>query len=472
MEDTGDFISTGQEALKSVANETGKWNWALVGADPDELPLAGGGSGGVAEMEQCLEALGDAVLGGLLRVQFGQNNGDALSSKWVMVFVTIEDNTALSAVQRGKAVARRPCMEKAIRQYCTVFQGCMQITHVEDFTHDAVVARIKSSAIIDGAVVVPFYEPPPPIEEMLEILGEEEEATAEEEDGRERVETVEYVRHTVIVPPEEEALGGVAEEERPAEEAAPEVTGGYAEAAEPDSAQTKARLRAVEASKAMEAMMAAEHKAAAAAPEADGAADKEVPKAYVKGDSVDIFSESEKKWFTDGVIEDVKDEASVTPEGKELPKGCAKIVYSNGQRGKWLHPDVLYNKNVVQASIKPTRFKGFLKKETHNLLSEWHVRYFELRNGYLSWWITVEDGKKGSKPQCTLELVGLELKVAASSALISIRTASSRGVVYNFDAKTGPGQNTIEEWVAAFKQHAAFANRMFKFKQSGGLKKK
>merc|ERR1711966_643634 len=118
---------------------------------------------------------------------------------------------------------------------------------------------------------------------------------------------------------------------------------------------------------------------------------------------------------------------------------------------------------VVKPSIKPPSFLGKMKKETHNILTEWHVRHFELQDGFLTWWITAEDAVAGAKPQCSLELVGLQMKSSDKSSKISIRTASSRGVVYNFDAHTGAkpadppveGSHQLGEWVAVLKQHAA-----------------
>jgi len=455
-------ISTGIEALHSVAKEAGLWNWVLVGADPKALPLAGGGSGGVEEMSACLTALGDAVLGGLLRVEFCKKASKQFTSKWVMVFITLDGENTMSAVLRGKANAKRGCMEKAIGEYCKVVSGTMQITHLEDFALDSVIALVKKSAIIDGEYVRPEYFPPEPIDEeaLREGAPDEPVAEAPAADATETCEFVESVPQSAA--PEEEEEVAEDEEEKAVEAAVVQVEDlpeAPAEASEDAAAAASQEAASQEATGGYVKTDAPE--AAASKPkrrEGDGW--------FKQGDFVDIFSESEKKWFTDGVIEEIRWETSTTPDGKTLPEGCAKVVYSNGQRGKWLHPDVLYNKNVVQASIKPTSFKGFLKKETHNILSEWHVRYFELRNGYLSWWITVDDAKKGVKPQCTLELVGLELKVATSSALLSIRTASSRGVVYNFDAKTGPLQSPIDDWLAAFKQHAAFANRMYKFKRN------
>merc|ERR1712098_834750 len=120
------------------------------------------------------------------------------------------------------------------------------------------------------------------------------------------------------------------------------------------------------------------------------------------------------------------------------------------------HPDPMNDLEAVKPSARPKPFSGVLQEETHNLLSEWHVRFFELKDGNLTWWITQEDQKNNAKPQCCLSLVGLMMKVATSSTRFAIRTVSSKGVVYNFDCNTGTGAKPLVQWVQALKQHSAF----------------
>lgn len=63
-------LFSGKEALREVAKEDGTWNWALVGPKPNELPLRGGGAGGVEEMRGPVSLLANAQAFGLLRVNF------------------------------------------------------------------------------------------------------------------------------------------------------------------------------------------------------------------------------------------------------------------------------------------------------------------------------------------------------------------------------------------------------------------
>jgi hypothetical protein len=464
------FFETGREALKDVTNKNGAWNWVLLGPDEKELPLAGGGSGFVDEMRECLSVYGDAVVFGLLKLTFNKNNlqdgdgqGEVRTFKWVMVFATLDEGSTMSAVQRGKALSKKPAMEKVLKEVATI--SCiMEITEPDDLTIDEVVARVKKVSVLDGELMVPevkaFSRPEgagskadapqeEPQVEMIEEVYEPGESTAPEPPPAPEPEKQE--EPTTVT---EEPISTPAEEPPKEEAPAPEATTSSPPEPAPEEAP-KVETKAEEASPPP-------------APTPDPAPPAPTTKklGFKVGDLVDIWSHTEGKWFTDGIIEEVRETASSTHEGKPLPAGCGKIVYNAGSRGKWLQPEALNDRQIVKPSIRPTTFTGFLKKETHNILSEWHVRYFELKDGYLTWWITLEDARTGVKPQTSLELVGLQMKAPAQSAKFSIRTASSKGVVYNFDAATGTGYHTVEEWAANLRQHAAYANRMHKFRST------
>jgi outer membrane biosynthesis protein TonB len=463
------FFETGREALKDVTDKKGTWNWVLLGADENELPLAGGGSGFVDEMRECLQTIGDAVVFGMLKLTFNKNNlqdggnqGEVQTFKWVMVFATLDEGSTMSAVQRGKALSKKPAMEKVLKGFATV-TCILEITEAADLTLDVVVQRVKKVSVLDGELMVPEIvsraspqasskaDAPPQVEEVEmieEVYEESPESHAPEEPPAPSSETPAVETTTEPAKDESEPAPSPTEEEPKEEEKAeapPETT-----QPDPTPEEPKAETKPDEA------------------PKTEASAEK---KTGVKvGDLVDIGSHTEGKWFTDGIIEEVRVNASTTHEGKPLPAGCGKIVYNAGSRGKWLQPEALNDRSVVKPSIRPTTFTGFLKKETHNILSEWHVRYFELKDGYLTWWITLEDARTGVKPQTSLELVGLQMKAPAQSSKFSIRTASSKGVVYNFDAATGAGYHPVEEWAANLRQHAAYANRMYKFRQAAGMK--
>lgn len=189
-------------------------------------------------------------------------------------------------------------------------------------------------------------------------------------------------------------------------------------------------------------------------------------KEYVKGDMVDIWSHSDGKWFTDGVIEEIRHSSSFAADGKPLSPGSAKIIYSNGIKGKWLQPKDLMDRKLVKPSIKPRLFTGFLKTETHSVVEDWQVRYCELFEGKLTWWKSAEDARFNAKPQRILDLAGLQLKTPPESLQFSIRTSSSNGDVFTFDTNVEGCHKKVAEWFAALKQHASYANRMMKFRSA------
>lgn len=432
------FLS-GADALRSVGSPDGSWNWVLVGADPQGLPLAGGGSGFVDEMRECLSAHGDAVLFGLIRLTFrkGENQGEGLSGKWVLVFATLDEESSMSAVARGKAIGKRPEMEKVIAEYAHVVD-VMAVTSASELTVDNVVERVKKVSILDGELVVPVCEAPPVI--APRVITEVHDP-AEEPSPTQPSEASEAA-------PEPESTPA---ESKDAEEPPPEAAGSDTPSSDPAPVEKEAS-----------GYTSAAAPVAPAEPEKAKVATKRVNVPFVRGDFVDIWSHTEQKWFIDGMVDEIRQEASTTQEGKSLPAGCAKIVYNKGQRGKWLQPEALVDPGVVRKSEKPGPFDGFLKKEAHNIFSEWHTRYFKLKDGVLSWWITLEDAHNGVKPQNKLELVGLQMKAASSSTKFSIRGTKSKGVVYNLDADTGQGHLPVDAWTQALKAHAAYANRLQK----------
>mmetsp|Transcript_96419 Transcript_96419/g.267881 ORF Transcript_96419/g.267881 Transcript_96419/m.267881 type:complete len:589 (+) Transcript_96419:117-1883(+) len=576
MED--DTIFTGVEAIKSVCNEQGVWNWCLIGADPETLPLAGGGSGFIDEMRECLSTSGNSVVAGMIRCTFKQIVGDELTVKWVIFFATLDgQEESMSAVKRGQALGKRPAMEKAFGQYCKVISDNFEITAVDELSTDDIVARLKKTAIIDGELEIPKYDPisvdeipmsPMVAVEASEVVEEYEpeldadpeskeaaqQQSVSEGDPPSDVPTAapqwevwgdgdvyhaydEAVRAQIdqahsqgLSTTQVQVAGGWTYEidfkkmvqrnpktgkERPLrcvnKALQWEVVGdeveyhAYDEEVNEQIQQAHSQgLSTIQVKVAggwtyeidfkkmiqrnpktgMERSLRCVAKASSGA-EAATCLPIEEPgePASVclnKGDLVDIWNHAANKWFTDGLIVEVRDEASTTAGGKPLPAGCAKIFYDSGKRAKWLQPKVLNDRRIVKPFVKPPNFRGYMKKQTHNVVSQWNVCYFELRDGFLTWWKTLEEYDAGVKPHASLGLVGLQMPKGAAdkSTRISIRTASSKGVVYNFDINADDADGgllglrclkdrrseeyatAVQQHVEVFSQHAALADRM------------
>merc|ERR1719189_3526316 len=125
----------GKDALEEVAREEGIWNWALVGPNPDKLPLAGGGNGGVDEMRETVGRYPHSF--GLLRMAFGV--GDARKTKFCYIHAADDvDSGYFTSRQRGQAMAMEPHMAKVIHDISSVALK-VQINCKEDCTIEHVI---------------------------------------------------------------------------------------------------------------------------------------------------------------------------------------------------------------------------------------------------------------------------------------------------------------------------------------------
>jgi len=140
-------MESGRQALRAVGDPLGPWNWVLVDSDPAALPLAGGGSGSVEEMAEFLGRHQDRVLSGLLRLGFG--TGRLRRTKHVLVHWVGE---SVSAVSRGRLMAKRPEMEKVLGDSLACSVG-MELTRLEDFTLEGTIERVRKASVIDDDVV-------------------------------------------------------------------------------------------------------------------------------------------------------------------------------------------------------------------------------------------------------------------------------------------------------------------------------
>merc|ERR1712151_921951 len=104
----------------------------------------------------------------------------------------------------------------------------------------------------------------------------------------------------------------------------------------------------------------------------------------------------------------------------------------------------------------PAPMMGELYKETHNLITEWHVRHAELNKGFMQWWQTSDDARSGLRPTRVAVLLGMKLKVETDTSF-SFSTASTKGAVYSFDATQPQG---MQRWVRALEHHAQYCEQL------------
>lgn len=141
-------FDSGRDALHEVVQQHGAWNWVLLKADPEKLPIAAGGSGSVDEMRECLanDYAGD-VLFGLLRLNFGA--GRLQRTKHVFVHAI---GSQVPVVKRGRLNLERPKMERAISAFanCSV---AMEVKSLDDLTKDNLIQRLRRAAVVDDEVL-------------------------------------------------------------------------------------------------------------------------------------------------------------------------------------------------------------------------------------------------------------------------------------------------------------------------------
>merc|ERR1719329_457757 len=162
-----------------------------------------------------------------------------------------------------------------LAEFCKVVTHTWEVTELADLTVDKMVDFCKKNAFIDGELVIPEYKS--------------------------------HVWHQPALPDEAAAPPPEAH----AEEYDPE---GDKKAAEEAAAASEPTSSAAPPPKD-EGYKAEPAPAAIVGSLDDFLNSNSVPCPYKKGDKVDIFSQSEKKWYVDGVVEEVRTEASTTADG-------------------------------------------------------------------------------------------------------------------------------------------------------------
>merc|ERR1719433_1910835 len=130
-------------------------------------------------------------------------------------------------------------------------------------------------------------------------------------------------------------------------------------------------------------------------------------KLYAKGDMVEFWSEIRKDWVLDGEVEEVAVE-SRNENGCRIVAGSLKIAFANGTHAEWIVPSQV-NTDVRPSSRPkaPAARVGYLRKETHEWITQRHERYFELSKGFLRWWNSEADARHWPATN-TVYLLGLQ----------------------------------------------------------------
>lgn len=522
------MILNGKDGLKEVGKKDGKWNWCLVGPNPEKLPLVGGGMGSIDDLRDCL-ARQEAEMEkekqfvnfyGLMRLKFG--TGRMSRIKYAFLQASRVDDKAdevaaakaagggddeshtrgassltSSAVKHGQALGQRGAMEKALSEFAH-FHLKIESTRLSDLSVENIVEKVKAASTADAELVTvdgykegvaefrakygveepespsgtPAPAPPKPdatAAAVAEIFDEEMAPAAETaEPEMEKVDEDDEEEHSF---PMEKILSTKPEKEDEDAAKKKEEADKQAEEAEANKRRMSAdermakELQAEEDAKLAEQMAARGQPPAAAAAVREATAEAAAPSGSFptrvvagqmkKGDLLFVYSNATKQWMDDGVIVQVLD-ADGTHDGLKLPKDAVKVQYNNRRQFKWITPA------QTNAYLRPSRrpappptLLGELLKETHQWITVWHVRYFELSKGYLQWWLNADDAKNGVVPNGSLSLSGLEMSLQGT--VLHLRTHSSKGMIYAFDATS---VESASKWAEMLKKHEEYCRKM------------
>jgi hypothetical protein len=119
----------------------------MMGPDPIELPVVGGGNGSVDELREFLLDQSQTVLFGVLRMGFGE--GRLRRTKHIFIQA---NGTDMSAVKRGKFSAAKPQMDKAIgaQVSCSV---SIELNAPQDLLLENIIERVRKAAVVDDEVL-------------------------------------------------------------------------------------------------------------------------------------------------------------------------------------------------------------------------------------------------------------------------------------------------------------------------------
>lgn len=491
------MMVSGRDALEMVATKTGEWNWALVGPNAEQLPLVGGGSGGLDELRLCLakqeaesarENQGSNFFG-LIRMKFG--GGRVARTKHVFIHAArVDGENTVSAVKHGKAMAVKGAMEKAMLEFVH-FSTKIEATALEDLGLETILDKLQKASQADADLLSldAYYEAQEAHRKEVGVKARartaEEAAKAGDEQALNEA-VVEEVFNEQMAPSAEAAAGEMSDDDLAEDEV---ETMGATQTREVTVEEEQEKEVKRERRKSLRAEAAAtaptpifdkiETVPAAASAIAFSAAQVEAPAAglaiaaamgvaraapaqvqehltqYKVADLVFVYSGANKTWLDDGVVVEVLKEA-VSRDGLVLSPQTVKVQYNNRRQFKWV--TLVQQAHFVKPSFRPQpppALIGELMKETHNFISQWHVRYFELSKGYLQWWMSCDDAKKGQPPNGSLSLVGMEMDVRGT--VMHLRTNNSKGIIYSFDATQ---MDALTKWSSGLRSHQQYCIKM------------
>jgi len=409
-EEEGPLIFTGAEALTEVANTDGDWDWALVGPDPAELPLSGGGSGGVEEIR---EAMGKhAHSFGLLRLEFFQRS--VKQTRFIFIHASDDHAGKFSVRERGQAGMMKGRMAKIIGTFAPI-SAEVRFACEEDATMEYLLERLRTMLPVDTELFT--MENFKKAQEQYNMKDKSSHNSRSQSRSSFISSTTRgKVRHWEILQVPRARLA-TADPDLPPDAVNGEPSGG--------TMRRKAKILKV-------------------------------------GDVVEVYSVKQQKWVLDGEVRAVTKEFLVE-DGFKIRAGSMKVVFANATRFKWVAPQNITEHIRPSPRVKPPPLKlGTMDLQVSSEEgTEWTTFHVEANRGFFQWWESEELARKGMRATGTAYLLGLQLFQEA--AVLKLRSSATQGATYTFTAES---EEEAQEWVTALWEHAGFCEEIKDFQEA------
>eukprot|EP00450_Noctiluca_scintillans_P034737 CAMPEP_0194554122 /NCGR_PEP_ID=MMETSP0253-20130528/97576_1 /TAXON_ID=2966 /ORGANISM="Noctiluca scintillans" /LENGTH=471 /DNA_ID=CAMNT_0039401605 /DNA_START=9 /DNA_END=1424 /DNA_ORIENTATION=- len=454
--------TTGREALEIVGKDKGAWNWVFLAADPEDLPLVGGGNGSVEEMRECL-LKHDQMLFGLARLGFG--SGRMRRTKWVFIQGSHYESTKKrSSVHLGMVLGLRPRMERIIGEYANV-SASIEITTIEDFNPKFVIERVSKKIVVDESDGVPVFSVDKFWEALIEDTGGQfplffkSGAHASEAHGF-SVTDQESPPPADATVPSSTVDAATKTDEAPRQDVPP-----------PAADEKKADTESSEGE--MEELVGSDEEGEKVVQETDKIAQeslvKESKKTVVETESLQKESKNvtSQAHPQDPVFQTLEEFTDLSDTPKPTGIVDAEELSKRPARSPAKEPTTPSSMLAQRADPPPLALEGFMLKKSSGWLTEMQLRFFEVKGGWLRYWWTKREKDEGTAPRREFKLIGLKIERKQGSPKFKLHLPGE-SQPYSLNADVGShvlenpslsGQvHRKDEWVRTLTAHSAYAS--------------
>lgn len=100
-----------------------------------------------------------------------------------------------------------------------------------------------------------------------------------------------------------------------------------------------------------------------------------------------------------------------------------------------------------------------MMEQEGTFFNSWSRFYFELKRGFLQWWVSMEDARKGAAPVGSVYVLGLQMKSCEEEGgSFKLRARASGERVYKFNM--GDDTAATADWLQALSIHSVYCEDM------------